>query len=71
MTNKEPTELGPQDRDEAAQGQTPAIEDDVEGHSLLQGGFQRPPATSRNADGNVRRTDGRNVRAHPNRRGER
>jgi hypothetical protein len=69
--NREPVELGPEDRDEEAQGQTPATEDDVEGHSLLQGGFQRPPATSRNAESAPRRGDSRNIRTQPNRRGER
>lgn len=49
----------------------PADENDVEGHGLLNEGFQRPPATSRNADKPANhgcRTPGR---THPTRRASR
>jgi hypothetical protein len=42
--------------------------DDVTGHGLLHEGFQRPPATSRNADRTTNQGCRTPTRTHPNRR---
>jgi hypothetical protein len=43
-------------------------ENDTQGHSLLHEGFQRPPATSRNADRTTNQGCRTPTRTHPNRR---
>jgi len=69
MTNKRPLT----DTDEPIGTTTPdsAAESDVLGHSILHEGFQRPPATSRNAERSTGHGCRTPARTPPTRRGDR